>query len=162
MGSVRWSVRLPVSAAFHSRLVQDARAPFADVLKQVRFTPAQIPVFSNTTAEPYPADTDRAVEMLADHLLYPVDFAGEEMWEELVQLHADGKLDEKFSKTYIFTEERPMYEFYDLLNHQYEEVDRCGDPAYKDAQQELMSQLHRWMIIYRDVVPLPIAPPRRQ
>lgn len=93
---------------------------------------------------------------------HPVDFAGEEMWEELVQLHADGKLDEKFSKTYIFTEERPMYEFYDLRNDPYELVDRYGDPAYKDAQQELMSQLHRWMIIYRDVVPLPIAPPRRQ
>jgi len=71
------SVRLPVSAAFHSRLVQDARAPFAEVLKQIRFTPAQIPVFSNTTAEPYPADTDMTVETLADHLLHPVDFAGE-------------------------------------------------------------------------------------
>jgi len=71
------SIRLPVSAAFHSPLVQDARAPFTDVLKQIRFTPAQIPVFSNTTAEPYAADTDRAVEMLADHLLYPVDFVGE-------------------------------------------------------------------------------------
>lgn len=71
------SVRLPVSAAFHSRLVQDARAPFADVLKQIRFTPAQIPVFSNTTAEPYSADTEFAVEMLADHLLHPVNFIGE-------------------------------------------------------------------------------------
>ena len=93
---------------------------------------------------------------------HPVDFAGSEMWAELKELHAEGKLDKKFSDTYIFTEERPMFEFYDLQNDPYEMLDRYGDPDYKEAEHELMAALHRWMIIYRDVVPLPILPPPKK
>jgi arylsulfatase A-like enzyme len=90
---------------------------------------------------------------------HPVDFAASEMWAELQTLNAEGKLDKKFSTTYIFTEERPMFEFYDLRKDPAEMIDLHGDPAYKEAEHELTAQLHRWMIIYRDVVPLPILPP---
>jgi arylsulfatase A-like enzyme len=90
---------------------------------------------------------------------HPVDFASDTMWYDLKERYKAGKLDEKFSHTYIFSEERPMFEFYDLQTDPDEFVDRYGDPAYAAAQHELMAQLHRWMIIYRDVVPLPILPP---
>lgn len=90
---------------------------------------------------------------------HPVDFAETEMWQDLKEQNEAGKLDPKFSNTYIFTKERPMFEFYDLRNDPNEFVDRYGDPEYKEAQHELMAQLHRWMIIYRDVIPLPILPP---
>ncbi len=94
------------------------------------------------------------------HLPYhPVDFAESEMWAELIKLNQEGKLDKKFSDAYIFTKERPMFELYDLRNDPNEFINRFGDPDYKEIQHELMAQLHRWMIIYRDVVPLPILPP---
>src|SRR5205823_698469 len=48
--------RLPVSAAFHSPLVAAARAPFLEALNAVAFAPAAIPVFANTSAQPYPND----------------------------------------------------------------------------------------------------------
>jgi arylsulfatase A-like enzyme len=91
----------------------------------------------------------------------PVDFFDSDMWHELVQLHARGDLDEKFSETYIFTDQRPMYEFYDLNSDPYMMKDRYGDPDYAEAQHDLMARLHRWMIIYQDPMPLPIEPPTR-
>ena len=90
---------------------------------------------------------------------YPVDFARDTMWTDLKQRYAEGKLDKKFSDTYIFTEERPMFEFYDLRTDPDEMHDRYGNADYAEEQHELMAQLHRWMIIYQDVVPLPILPP---
>ncbi|MDT8287991.1 MAG: acyltransferase domain-containing protein, partial [Elusimicrobiales bacterium] len=66
------TVRLPVSAAFHSRLVEEARAPFADALQSVVFRPGPIPVYSNTTAAPYPAAPDAIRSLLGQHLRNPV------------------------------------------------------------------------------------------
>lgn len=93
------------------------------------------------------------------HLPYhPVDFAGGEMWKELKDLHKQGKLDEKFSKTILFTEQRPMFELYDLEKDPDEFINLSGSPGYKEVEQELKAALQRWMIIYRDVVPLPVPP----
>ncbi len=90
---------------------------------------------------------------------HPVDFAQDTMWSDLQERYAAGKLDKKFSDTYIFSEERPMFEFYDLRNDPDEMNDVYANPDYAEAQHELMAQLHRWMIIYQDVIPLPILPP---
>jgi arylsulfatase A-like enzyme len=90
---------------------------------------------------------------------HPVDFAQDTMWTDLKNRYSAGKLDKKFSSTYIFSEERPMFEFYNLREDPDEMNDRYGDPDLQKKQHELMAQLHRWMIIYRDVVPLPILPP---
>lgn len=93
------------------------------------------------------------------HLPYrPVDFAGSDMWKELVLLQKQGKLDEKFSSTTMFTEERSMFEFYDLKNDPVEFENLSGKEEYKEKEHQFKAQLHRWMIIYRDVVPLPIPP----
>lgn len=93
------------------------------------------------------------------HLPYrPVDFAGSAMWKDLVQLYNEGKLEEKFSYTTMFTKERPMFEFYDLQNDPNEFENLSGAEDYKVTEHKFKAQLHRWMIIYRDVVPLPIPP----
>jgi len=76
---------LPVSAAFHSPLVADAREPFAAALAEIVFSAAQIPVFSNTTAAPYPPAASATRDLLASHLAKPVDFIG-----EIRALHAAG------------------------------------------------------------------------
>ncbi len=71
------TVRLPVSAAFHSSLVKDAQEPFIKTLKNIRVSPSDIQVFSNTTGSPYPADPGKIKKLLGEHLLSPVDFVGD-------------------------------------------------------------------------------------
>ena len=66
-----------VSRAFHSRLVADAVSSFQSVLESVDFSPSQIPVFSNTTALPYPADPGTARATLAGQLARPVEFVSQ-------------------------------------------------------------------------------------
>ena len=91
----------------------------------------------------------------------PVDFAGGKMWKELVQLESEGKLDKKFSNTTMFSEQRPMFEFYNLKNDPNEFINLSGNADYKEVEHQYKTQLHRWMIIYQDPVPLPIPPPRK-
>jgi acyl transferase domain-containing protein/NAD(P)-dependent dehydrogenase (short-subunit alcohol dehydrogenase family) len=71
------TVRLPVSAAFHSPLVQHAQKPFSQAIENISILPTDIPVFSNTTGSSYPADPKKAKQLLGDHLLSPVDFVSE-------------------------------------------------------------------------------------
>lgn len=70
------AARLPVSAAFHSPLMQEAQKPFADALKQIEFAKAIIPVYSNVSGRQYPEDSQAARKLLADQILNPVDFLG--------------------------------------------------------------------------------------
>lgn len=71
------TIRLPVAAAFHSRLMQNAQAPFAAALQETRFHPDKIDVLANTTGRPYPRDPDQIKTILGDHLLNPVNFVDE-------------------------------------------------------------------------------------
>ncbi|MDE2491110.1 MAG: acyltransferase domain-containing protein, partial [Elusimicrobia bacterium] len=67
-------VRLPVAAAFHSALVAPALAPFAKALADVDFAAPSVPVYANSTAEPYPKDAASARDLLAGQLAKPVEF----------------------------------------------------------------------------------------
>jgi arylsulfatase A-like enzyme len=91
---------------------------------------------------------------------HPVDFAGGDMWKDLQKQFAENKLEKKFKGTAIFTGERPMFEFFDLQNDPDEFVNLSGKEDYKEIEHKLKTELHRWMIIYRDCVPLPIPPGR--
>ncbi|HEY2155061.1 MAG TPA: acyltransferase domain-containing protein, partial [Isosphaeraceae bacterium] len=72
------SVRsLAVSCAFHSPIVAPAQARLSEHLARVRFRPPALPVYSNTTAGPYPDDPDEIAGRLAEHLVSPVRFAEE-------------------------------------------------------------------------------------
>ncbi len=68
---------LPVAAAFHTPLVGHASAPFAAAVAATTFHPARIPVYSNTTGQPYPTDAQAAKEVLAQHILHPVVFTAQ-------------------------------------------------------------------------------------
>ena len=48
-------VELKVSAAFHSKIVASAKAPFGKVLRELDFRSPAIPLYANVTGEPYPA-----------------------------------------------------------------------------------------------------------
>ncbi len=63
---------LPVSAAFHTPLVGHASGPFAEAVAATEFQDSQIPVYSNTTGEPYPDTAEHAKTLLANHILNPV------------------------------------------------------------------------------------------
>ncbi len=85
------SVTIPVACAFHSPIVAGARNRLREFFSQFIFSPARIPVFSNTTAGRFPvqtdadprslseqlAQTDRVQTMLADQLIKPVRFVAE-------------------------------------------------------------------------------------
>ena len=66
--------KLPVSAAFHSALVAEAAAPFADELKGVKLTKSAVPVYANTTGTRYPTTVAGARRVLSKQLISPVHF----------------------------------------------------------------------------------------
>ena len=65
---------LAVSAAFHSPLVAPAQAPLADYIAKRQMQTPALPVYSNTTAEPYERDVEAIKMLLARHLNEPVRF----------------------------------------------------------------------------------------
>ncbi|MFH2202814.1 MAG: SDR family NAD(P)-dependent oxidoreductase [Elusimicrobiota bacterium] len=77
--------RLPVAAAFHSKLVAGAREPFAQALKDVAFKKSAFPVFANTSAEAYPDSAAKSRLLLAGQLACPVEFV-----REIENLYASG------------------------------------------------------------------------
>lgn len=75
---------LPVSGAFHSRLMQPAVHNMRGFLEHAPFTKATIPIISNVTAD-YVSDPDAIRENLALQIASPV------RWEETIErLVADG------------------------------------------------------------------------
>jgi acyl transferase domain-containing protein/NAD(P)H-dependent flavin oxidoreductase YrpB (nitropropane dioxygenase family)/NADP-dependent 3-hydroxy acid dehydrogenase YdfG len=77
--------RLPVACAFHSPVVAGASALFAERLTTVAVAAPAFPVWSNTTAAPYPAVPDAIRTRLALHVSRPVRFA-----EQIEQMYAAG------------------------------------------------------------------------
>lgn len=69
--------RIPVACAFHSPTVSGAQQGLAQFLSGVKVATPTVPVYSNTTAEPYPTDPDAIVARLLEHLVRPVEFARE-------------------------------------------------------------------------------------
>jgi acyl carrier protein len=65
---------LNVSAAFHTKFVEHAKEPFSKAIKKEKFQKSSGKVFSNSTAQQYPADAEEAVQLLSDHILNPVRF----------------------------------------------------------------------------------------
>src|SRR5262249_52640468 len=66
--------RIPVSCAFHSPLVQDARRSLAAVLADTPIATPRIPVFSNALAAVYPSDAESIRGVLSSHITSPVRF----------------------------------------------------------------------------------------
>ena len=68
-------VPLNVSAAFHSRYMAEASARFADALTRVALRSPKLPVISNVTARPYPADPAAIRELLLKQMTSPVKWS---------------------------------------------------------------------------------------
>ena len=67
-------IRLAVSAAFHSPLIQSAQEPFNQAVQEAELSPTDIPVFANSSGTPYAKDTETAKNMLSQQMLQPVHF----------------------------------------------------------------------------------------
>ena len=80
-------IKLPVAAAFHSSLVEDAATPFKGFLEDQPLSPTKTPVFSNTTGAPYSQDLKEIQMTLGNQLVHPVNFIGniENMWDQEVR-----------------------------------------------------------------------------
>ena len=68
---------LPVACAFHSPLVAPAKERLKAHLAAVDFARPRVPVFSNTTAAPYPDDPEALRALLGEHLVSPVRFVSQ-------------------------------------------------------------------------------------
>jgi arylsulfatase A-like enzyme len=90
---------------------------------------------------------------------WPVDFAKDAFWQELVQRHNDGKLDATINQRY-FAAARPMFELYDLAKDPNEFNNLAGTKDAASLERELKAALQEWMILQRDFVPLPVTTTR--
>jgi arylsulfatase A-like enzyme len=88
----------------------------------------------------------------------PTDCGGSPFWKDLIERNKKGLLDPKFSGTIMFTSERPVFELFDLQNDPDEFVNLAGKEEFKEIEYQLKKEMQKWMIRYRDVVPLPILP----
>ncbi|AMV36070.1 type I polyketide synthase [Planctomyces sp. SH-PL62] len=66
--------RLPVGCGFHSPLVAPAQRKLSERIRRLAIAAPRIPVYSNSTAATYPEDAAAVAELLADHLIRPVEF----------------------------------------------------------------------------------------
>ncbi|WSW02274.1 SDR family NAD(P)-dependent oxidoreductase [Streptomyces sp. NBC_01006] len=76
---------LPVACAFHSPVVAEATAGLATELAGTAVAEASVPVWSNTTAAPYPPDADAVRVLLSRQVAEPVRFV-----EQVEAMYAAG------------------------------------------------------------------------
>ena len=76
---------LPVSSAFHTPLVAEAREPLSQLARELLTQPPERPVYSNLDAAPHPDDTATIAARLGAHLAGPVLFA-----DMIEAMHRDG------------------------------------------------------------------------
>lgn len=79
------AVRLPVGGAFHSPLVSGASPALRAGLGGMALHSPTFPVYSNTTAGPYPPEPDAIRDLLARQLAQPVEWA-----RQIEAMAADG------------------------------------------------------------------------
>lgn len=76
---------IEVACAFHSPLVAKAEKAFGDILVDQPLTPPDLPVYSNSTAQPYPHDDKSIKRQMAAQIVSPVRFVA-----QIEQMYADG------------------------------------------------------------------------
>jgi arylsulfatase A-like enzyme len=90
---------------------------------------------------------------------WPVDFAKDAFWQELVQRHNAGTLHATINQRY-FAATRPIFELYDLAKDPNEFNNLAGAKEAASLERELKAALQEWMILQRDFVPLPVTTTR--
>src|SRR3546814_13961656 len=77
---------LPVSGAFHTQLVAPAKDMLTTAIKAAQFSEGSFAVYSNQTAQRYPATASAIRALLDQHMLSPVEFVA-----EIDAMHAAGR-----------------------------------------------------------------------
>ena len=77
--------RLPFRRPYHTPLFEPWMGPFRALFAGVPFVPPHTPIYSGSTARPFPADPDEARELAVDHWVSPVEFT-----RMIEAMHADG------------------------------------------------------------------------
>jgi [acyl-carrier-protein] S-malonyltransferase len=80
------AILLDVSGAFHSSLMEEARAKLAAEIRKVKFNPAKVPLVSNVTAK---AETDP--EIIVQNLIKQV--SSSTYWEDSIKYMAEQRVD---------------------------------------------------------------------
>ncbi|MDD4003671.1 MAG: SDR family NAD(P)-dependent oxidoreductase [Elusimicrobiaceae bacterium] len=85
------AVAIPVSHAFHSKIIEPATVPYREFLKKIPVNRPQLPVFSNVTALPYPDDPDEIRELLAVQVCHTVEWISQlnNMYDQGVRLFVE-------------------------------------------------------------------------
>ncbi|MFO6422183.1 SDR family NAD(P)-dependent oxidoreductase [Motilimonas sp. KMU-193] len=68
------AVKLPVSAAFHTPLVEFAQGPYAKAIEAVKFNPAKNVLSANSTGNNYPKSAAKIKQSYQQHMLSSVRF----------------------------------------------------------------------------------------
>lgn len=76
---------IPVSHAFHSKIVSGACGPLGDHLRTQEIKSPSVPIITNVTADYYPADPDAIRDILTVQLASPVEFV-----KMVERMHDDG------------------------------------------------------------------------
>jgi acyl transferase domain-containing protein len=74
------TIRLPVSHAFHTSIVEPACGPLSTFLKGLDIAPPKIPILANVTGAEYPSGPDApsaTVDLLSRQVASPVEFIAE-------------------------------------------------------------------------------------
>jgi N-sulfoglucosamine sulfohydrolase len=86
----------------------------------------------------------------------PIDCNNDPFWLELIELHKKGLVEPRFNQTVMFSPMRPMFELFDTNTDPGEFVNLAGKTEYEVVENRLKAVLNEWMIVYRDVVALPL------
>lgn len=66
------ATKIPVSHAFHTKIVAPASEPLRQVISRMNIHPPRIPIVANVTGELYPTDREQIIDLLARQIAAPV------------------------------------------------------------------------------------------
>ncbi|OGS53207.1 MAG: hypothetical protein A3J79_14290, partial [Elusimicrobia bacterium RIFOXYB2_FULL_62_6] len=76
---------IPVSHAFHSKIIESAMGPYRKFLEGIPINSWNVPLLSNVTADYFPADKQAIYDLLIEQMTSPVEFI-----KQLERMYADG------------------------------------------------------------------------
>ncbi|MCX7609056.1 MAG: acyltransferase domain-containing protein, partial [Anaerolineales bacterium] len=68
------ATKIPVSHAFHTRIVAPASQPLRRVIERMNLQPPRIPIAANVTGGAYPTTREAILDLLAEQIAAPVQF----------------------------------------------------------------------------------------
>lgn len=68
------AVKIPVSHAFHTKIVEPASQPLRTVIDRMEIKPPHLPIVANVTGDWYPTEREAILDILADQVSSPVQF----------------------------------------------------------------------------------------